>query len=359
VVGGKLHGTNVDLNEVVEEVGSQSANLLGPGSRPHESLSVGSNLANDLADLGLETHVKHAISLVEDEVGNTTQVGLTSLEHVNQTTGGGNADLDSSRKIADLRTLGDTTVDTGVADARRSTELLHLFLDLDSKLTSGSEDKDNRAIAGGEKRLGVDVNDGGKAVCESLSGTSLGNTNDITTRESHGPTLGLNGGGSRETLGLDLIHNISWEASLIESLDRLGDLGASNGHLMLAAESLNVGIRSVLNIGVLLVEGLLELGQSADIPFLVLEARAESAHTVAASTSSVTTAAVTTTTTVAATAAAVAISIASASVTTTVTIAVTTTVAAAITAITTTAVATASAATTAVSAVVARHYDKE
>lgn len=142
-------------------------------------------------------------------------------------------------------------------------------------------------------------------------------------------------------------------------------------------------------------------------PFLVLEARAESAHTVAASTSSVTTAAVTTTTTVAA--AAVAISIASAvssvsknvqeseaktrcrkagafllrkggpifnvkppnhtrkarrkidlpSVTTTVTIAVTTTVAAAITAITTTAVATASAATTAVSAVVARHYDKE
>ena len=46
-------------------------------------------------------------------------------------------------------------------------------------------------------------------------------------------------------------------------------------------------------------------------PFLVLEARAESAHTVAASTSSVTTAAVTTTT-VAATAAAVAISVASA-----------------------------------------------
>jgi hypothetical protein len=261
--------------------------------------------------------------------------------------------------MAYLGTLVDTSVDTGVADARRSTELLHLFLNLDSKLTSGSEDKDNRAIAGGEERLGVDVNDGGKAVCESLSGTSLGNTNDITTRESHGPTLGLNGGGSRETLGLDLIHNISWEASLIESLDRLGDLGASNGHLMLAAESLNVGIRSVLNIGVLLVEGLLELGQSADIPFLVLEARAESAHTVAASTSSVTTAAVTTTTTVAATAAAVAISVASASVTTTVTIAVTTTVAAAITAITTTAVATASAATTAVSAVVARHYDKE
>ena len=144
-------------------------------------------------------------------------------------------------------------------------------------------------------------------------------------------------------------------------------------------------------------------------PFLVLEARAESAHTVAASTSSVTTAAVTTTTTVAATAAAIAISIASAvsivsknvqeseaktrcrkagafllkegrpnlkvkppnrtrkaqrkidlpSITTTVTIAVTTTVAAAITAITTTAVATASAATTAVSAIVARHYDKE
>ncbi|KAI6773718.1 hypothetical protein HG531_000567 [Fusarium graminearum] len=265
VVGSKLHGTNVDLDEVLEEVGSESTDFLRPGSGPHEGLSVRSDLTNDLADLGLETHVKHAISLVEDEIGNTTQVGLTGLEHVNETTGSGNAHLDSAREVANLRTLGDTTVDTGVSDARRSTELLHLFLDLDSKLTSRSEDKNNGAVTGGEERLGVDVNDGGKAVGEGLSGTSLGNTNDIATGESHGPTLRLDGGGSRETLSLDLIHNISGEASLVEGLDRLGNVRASNGHLVLAAESLNIGIRSGFNVGVLLVERLLELGKAVDI----------------------------------------------------------------------------------------------
>jgi hypothetical protein len=164
-----------------------------------------------------------------------------------------------------LRTLGNTTVDTGVSDARRSTELLHLFLNLDSKLTSRSEDENDGAITGGEERLSVDVNDGGKAVGEGLSGTSLGNTNDIATGESHGPTLRLNGGGSRETLSLDLIHNISWEASLVEGLDRLGNVLAGNGHLVLAAESLHIGIRSGFNIGVLLVERLLELGKGVDV----------------------------------------------------------------------------------------------
>jgi hypothetical protein len=265
VVGSKLHGTNVDLDEILEEVGSQSADLLGPGSGPHQSLSVRSNLANNLANLGLETHVEHAISLVENEVSDTTQVSLTSLKHVNQAARGGNADLNSSREIANLRTLRNTTVNTGVSDARRSAELLHLFLNLNSKFTSGCKDEDNRAVAGGKERLGVDVDNGGETIRKSLSGACLGNTNDITTRKSHGPTLGLNGGRGRKALGLDLIHDISGEASLIESLDGSGNILASDGHLVLAAEGFHISVRSVCDIGVFLVERLLELGEGVDI----------------------------------------------------------------------------------------------
>jgi hypothetical protein len=186
------------------------------------------------------------------------------------------------------------------------------LLNLDSKLTGGSEDQDDRTIARGEEGLGVDVDDGRKAVGEGLSGTGLGNTDDITTRKSHGPTLGLNGGRGRETLGLDLIHDISGETSLVEGLDGLGDVAAGNRHLVLATEGFNLGVGSARDVFVLLVERLLELGQGGNIckivscerhiksttrthtPLLLLEASAEAAHAVAAA-ASITTTTVTTT----------------------------------------------------------------
>lgn len=61
VVGGELHGSNVDLDGVLEEIGSESLNLLGPGGREEKGLSVGSDLGDNLPDLRLETHVKHSV----------------------------------------------------------------------------------------------------------------------------------------------------------------------------------------------------------------------------------------------------------------------------------------------------------
>lgn len=240
VVGSQVHGTDVDLDEVGKEVGRKSANLLGPSGGPHESLTVRANLADNLANLGLETHVQHAISLVKNKVGDAAQVGLAGLEHVDETSGGGNADLDTAGEITDLGALGDTTVNAGVADAGRLAELGNLLLNLDRELTGRGEDQDNGAIAGGQQRLGVDVDDGGKAVGKRLSGTSLGNTDDVATGESHGPTLGLNGSRSGEALSLDLVHDISGETSLVEGLDGLGDIVAGNGNLVLATEGLDI-----------------------------------------------------------------------------------------------------------------------
>ncbi len=116
VVGGELRRTDVDLSKVVEEVAGKTLHLLGPGGREHERLSVGTDLLQDLADLGLETHVEHAIGLVHDKVSDTAEVGLASVYHVDQTTGGGDADLGTSLEVADLRALGDTTVDGASAE---------------------------------------------------------------------------------------------------------------------------------------------------------------------------------------------------------------------------------------------------
>lgn len=296
VVGGQVHGTDVDLDEVGEEVAGKSADLLGPGGGPHESLTVGADLADDLADLGLETHVEHAISLVEDKVRDAAKVSLSGLEHVDQTAGRGNADLDTTGEVADLGALGHTTVDASVANAGGLAELCDLLLNLNSELTSGGEDEDDGSIARGQQRLGVDVNDGRQTVRKGLAGARLGNTDDVATGESHGPALGLNGGRSREALCLDLVNDVAGEVGLVEGLDGLGDVGAGNGHLVLLAEGVDLSRAASGNIGVLLVERLLELGHGGEIPFLSLKASAEVVHAITTTaeatttTSSVTTA---------------------------------------------------------------------
>ena len=305
VVGGKLHGTDGDLDPVGLVISRKLTDLLGPSGGPHASLTIGANLADDLANLGLETHVKHAVSLVEHEVGDAAKVGLAHLEHVNQATRGSNADLNALSEVADLLALGHTTVDAGVPDARRLAELANLLLNLDSQLTGGSKDEDDRTIAGCEKRLCVDVDDSGETVTKSLSGTGLSDTDDVATRESHGPALGLNSSGLGEASCLDLVENVGGETGLVESLDRPGNVGTGKGHVVVGAELVNVRLGTGSDGRVLLVERLLELGKSADVPLLLLEVGAELAHPVTAATAVAT--AATTTAAVAAIAATVAV----------------------------------------------------
>ena len=49
--------------------------LPGEGGREHDRLPVWPAVVNDPHDLGLEAHVEHAVSLVEHDVGDPSQVG--------------------------------------------------------------------------------------------------------------------------------------------------------------------------------------------------------------------------------------------------------------------------------------------
>jgi hypothetical protein len=259
VVSSQLERTNVDLDKVTLEVLGESLNLLGPGRREQEGLSVGSDLRDDLSDLGLETHVQHPIGFVHDQVGNSLEVGSTRLEHIDKSTRSGDTDLDTLREVSDLRTLGGTTVDGSVPDSGRLAELGALLLDLDSKFSGRSKNEDNGSITSSEERLSVDVNHGGESERDGLSGTSLGNGDDISTRESHGPSLTLNGGRSGETHSSDLGHDILGETSLVEGADGSGDVLTSDLHLLLGSESIDLLLRTVGDSRVLDVEAVCQL----------------------------------------------------------------------------------------------------
>lgn len=148
---------------------SELLDLLRPGSTEHESLTIGSNLFENLLDLRFESHVQHPVGFVHDEVGNTTQVGLSRLEHIDQSSRSGNNDFGTSLEITNLSSLGDSSVDAGVSNSGRRTELGALLLNLDGEFSSGGDDEDDGSISGGKESLGVDVNDGRESESNGLS----------------------------------------------------------------------------------------------------------------------------------------------------------------------------------------------
>jgi hypothetical protein len=60
VIGMERGGSDVDVNVVSEEIFSQTPDFFRPGCGPHQYLTIGPNLFDDFANLGLKTHVKHS-----------------------------------------------------------------------------------------------------------------------------------------------------------------------------------------------------------------------------------------------------------------------------------------------------------
>ena len=141
MVGGQFLGPDVDVDPAVgsaQEVLGQLLHLPRPGGRPHEDLSVRTNLLEDLPDLGLEAHVQHPVGLVEDEVGGPPEVHLASLQEVNKTSRGRDANLCAILNVSQLGSLGGSSEHAGILDAGRLSKLLGDFLDLLSQLPKQS-----------------------------------------------------------------------------------------------------------------------------------------------------------------------------------------------------------------------------
>ena len=135
VVGGEVHGADVDVNvTVVQELLGELLNFFGPGSRPHHHLPVRSDLLENLSYLRLEAHVKHPVGLVQTEVSCPPQINLPGLQEVDEPPRSGDADLHTILDVPQLRALGSSAEDASVLNATRLAELVSNFLNLLSKL---------------------------------------------------------------------------------------------------------------------------------------------------------------------------------------------------------------------------------
>lgn len=118
---------------------SKFLDILWPGRAEHQCLTIGTNLADNFANLRFKPHIKHAVGFVHNQVGYSTQVSLLSLQHVNQTSGGSDNYLNATLQVSDLWAFWCTTVNCGVANSRIRSELGALLLDLYSEFASGGK----------------------------------------------------------------------------------------------------------------------------------------------------------------------------------------------------------------------------
>lgn len=130
-IDGQIIVTNDDVNRLFfAEFQGKLLDFSRPGSRPHEGLSIGSNLRNYSSDLGLETHIKHTISLIQHQIGDSLEVNHSHLEEVQQSSWGGDDDMVSSLEFSLLSPFIGTTVDHSRVDLCSLAEFLTFVLDL-------------------------------------------------------------------------------------------------------------------------------------------------------------------------------------------------------------------------------------
>lgn len=104
------------------------------------------------------------------------------------------------------------------------------------------------------------MDESGKQEGNGLSGTSLGNTNDVKTTHGGGPALTLDGTGGLELAG-ELFKDVGREIGFFEVEDGSGGKSTSDDDLVFITEIINFFLRLVLDGVKLSVEVLLERTQ--------------------------------------------------------------------------------------------------
>jgi hypothetical protein len=227
---------------VLEEIPGKHLDIAGEGGREHERLSVSDGrhvlTLDDAADLGLETHVQHAIGLIEHEILNVAQGDAASLYEIHKSARSGNEKVASALDLAELGANVGTTVDDARADPRSVRELASLIVDLRNKLSSGGKDQGCgvslaltaklSSSVGGDSRRTVDESLGqdGEKETTSLARTSLGTRHQVTTTHDDGDGVLLDRSGHLVAGHLDVAAQVLVQRGGGELVDGLGDVAA-------------------------------------------------------------------------------------------------------------------------------------
>jgi hypothetical protein len=172
---GKFVLVDKNTDRVVHKATGDVEGIGGHGGREEANLDGGRESLEDIIDLVLETTGEHLISLIKNEDLDAVGLEGSSAEHIVDTTGGTNDNVDTVEEGLNVAlNLGAT--DASVAENTEVVaEVADDLLDLLGKLTGGGKDEGLALLLGVVKLLQDTNGEGG-----SLTSTGLSLTNDIT-----------------------------------------------------------------------------------------------------------------------------------------------------------------------------------
>lgn len=140
VLGGRTDTSNRKEDVLLQEVTGKHLNVAGESGRKHEGLtglSRGHVLAlYNATNLGLETHVQHAVSLVKNQVLDVLKRDTATLDQVNETARSSDEQITTTLDLAQLGANVGTAVDDAWAHPGAVSELASLIENLGDELTS-------------------------------------------------------------------------------------------------------------------------------------------------------------------------------------------------------------------------------
>mmetsp|Transcript_5820 Transcript_5820/g.14314 ORF Transcript_5820/g.14314 Transcript_5820/m.14314 type:complete len:444 (-) Transcript_5820:47-1378(-) len=225
-VRGGAHAADGDEDVVGEEVACEALDGGREGGREHERLAVAAHvlLLDDAPDLRLESHVEHAIRLVEGEHKNTREPDAPALQEVHEATRGGHNQVRAALELAQLVTDVRTAVHDDGREASTVKELSALCVDLRRELACGRQDEAPRQGAGvaaarrGRRRVGIAQHLGDDRDEEGgrLPGPSLRARHEVTAGNGDGDGRFLDGRRARVARQLDVLQDHLGHAKLGE-----------------------------------------------------------------------------------------------------------------------------------------------
>lgn len=238
VLGRRTNTADRQEDVVLQEITCQHLNITWECGREHEGLAAFDIwhvfALNDTTDLRFETHVEHAIGLVENQILDVGQGDATSLYEIDKTTRSRNEQITAS---LDGSKLG-SNVGAAIYDTRSDPGSIRKFscfiVDLRDQLTSWGQDQ-----GGGESFALTEPTTGGRisrwASLESLgkdgeqetSGlarTSLSTSHEISTTHDNGDGVFLHRGRGCVVREFDVADQMIIERWIGECSDGFGDI---------------------------------------------------------------------------------------------------------------------------------------
>jgi len=145
ILGGGPDTPNGEEDVLLQEVLSEDLDVPWESGAEHESLTIMDTRhvfsLDDTTDLGFETHVEHAVGLIEDKVLDVGKRDAVAFDQVNKTPRCGAQQVTATLDLAQLLVDVSTTVDDRTADPGTVGEFAGFVMNLADELAGGSENE--------------------------------------------------------------------------------------------------------------------------------------------------------------------------------------------------------------------------